>query len=448
MRYLPLTDEDRRAMLRKIGAASVDALFGDVPPSVNQSADEALPGGMSEISVERALMSLAARNLSPSRAPCFLGAGAYRHHIPASVDHLIQRGEFMTAYTPYQPEIAQGTLQALFEFQTQTAILTALDIANASIYDGATACAEAVLMAHRMTKRPKAILSSALHPHYAQTTRTLSEYAQYQTTVARHQSGDFAPLIKALDGDTAALVVQNPDLFGAVADLTPLAAAAHEAGALLIYVFNETVSLGLLRAPGDVGADIAAGEGQSLGNPLSFGGPYVGLLAARAKCLRQMPGRLCGMTEDAEGRAGFVLTLAAREQHIRRERATSNICTNAGLCALAFSCHLTLLGGEGLYRLAKINHARARSLAKRLSEIKHVRLTTPLFFNEFTLETPIGGAELMDALAEKGILGGVPLSRLLPDEEARQKSVLVAATEMNSEEECALYAEALAACLS
>ena len=448
MRYLPLSPSDRALMLERIGVADINALFAGVPSAVSQKADDTLPPSMSEIDVQRAISAIVQKNQSAAHAPSFLGGGAYRHHIPASVDHIIQRSEFMTAYTPYQPEIAQGTLQMLFEFQTQTALLTAMDVANASMYDGATACAEAVLMAHRATKRPKALISSALHPHYAQTVQTLSEYAGYEVQMLRHQPAKPENILEALDDDTACLVVQNPDLFGGVADLEPLAKAAHEKGALLISVFNEAVSLGLLPAPGLKGADIVAGEGQSLGNPLSFGGPYVGLLAAKERFMRQIPGRLCGRAKDADGKEGFVLTLAAREQHIRREKATSNICTNSGLCALAFSAHLALLGGQGLWKLAKINHARASALAQKLTSIKAVKNITPVFFNEFTIETPLEGAEVIDALLQKNILGGIPLSRLLPHEEEHKNRILVAATEMNSEEEIDLYAQALKECLA
>ncbi len=441
MRYLPLSEADRAQMLAAIGVQTIDGLFRDVPPHLLNPPLN-LPPPMSEIQVERALAACAAKNRAAEGGPSFLGAGAYRHHIPASVDHLIQRSEFMTAYTPYQPEIAQGTLQMLFEFQTQTALLTGMDVANASMYDGSNACAEAVLMAHRITKRPKAVLSPALHPHYRACVETLSGFAGKEVVEAT-PAGGLQAMTSAIDADTACLVVQNPDAFGAIADLAPLAEAAHARGALLIAVFTEALALAAIKPPGEMGADIAVGEGQSFGNPTNFGGPYLGLFAAREKFLRQMPGRLCGEARDAQGRRGYVLTLAAREQHIRRERATSNICTNAGLCCLAFTCHLALLGGEGLARLAAVNHAAAVQLAEALEAIPGVRQRTPDFFNEFTFETPIPGAELTAELARQNILAGVPASRLWPERENLKNCVITAATELNTAEDVNAYASAL-----
>src|SRR5579872_3204972 len=357
MRYLPLTDVDRSEMLAVIGAPSIDALFADVPAAARLSGAVDLPQHAGELEVERRLGALAARNRAAGAGPFFCGAGAYRHHVPASVDHIIQRSEFLTSYTPYQPEIAQGTLQVLFEFQTQVAALTGLPVANASLYDGSTGCAEAVLMAARVTKRGKAVLSGGLHPHYAEACWTLAHTAGVETMRLAAAIDAEAAVIAAIDADTACVVVQTPNVFGTGTDVTAIAEAAHAAGALLIVVTIEAVSYGLLKSPGEMGADIAVAEGQSIGNGLNFGGPYVGLFAAKAAHLRQMPGRLAGETVDAQGRRGFVLTLSTREQHIRREKATSNICTNSGLCALAFTVHMSLLGQTGLRRLAKINHA-------------------------------------------------------------------------------------------
>jgi glycine dehydrogenase subunit 1 len=442
MRYLPLTEDDRRAMCATIGVSSVDALFADVPAPA-RGAQIDLPRHAGEIEVERALSRLAARNEAAGSVPFFCGAGAYRHHVPASVDHLIQRSEFLTSYTPYQPEIAQGTLQVLFEFQTQVALLTGMDVANASLYDGSTAAAEAVMMAHRLTGRGRVLLAGNLHPHYAGTIRTVAEQAG--EIVSLPPSPENAEALSAsIDGATSCVVVQNPDVFGNLRDLAPLARAAHEAGALLIVVVTEAVSLGLVAPPGAMGADIVAAEGQSIGNGLNFGGPYVGLFAAREKFLRQMPGRLAGETRDADGRRGYVLTLSAREQHIRREKATSNICTNSGLCALAFTIHLSLLGEQGLTRLAKINHAKAMALADRLAYIAGVRLVTPHFFNEFTLALPVDAASAVAALARRGILGGVPASRLYPHTEDMCRHLIVAATETNTEEDMDAFAHALA----
>ncbi|MFP5435369.1 MAG: aminomethyl-transferring glycine dehydrogenase subunit GcvPA, partial [Alphaproteobacteria bacterium] len=389
MRYLPLTDTDRQAMLATIGAASIDDLFVDVPAEARLSGQiEGLPDHASELAVERHMSKLARQNLSAGEAPFFLGAGAYKHHVPASVDHLIQRGEFLTAYTPYQPEIAQGTLQVLFEFQTQVARLLGCDVANASMYDGSTACWEAIGMARRITKRGKAILSSGLHPHYVSVARTM---AKFTGDVLAHEAPtltaqtDIDALIAAIDKDVSCVVVQYPDILGRIADLTPLADAAHAAGALLVAVVTEPVALGALVPPGEMGADIVVGEGQSIGVGLQFGGPYLGLFACKQKYVRQMPGRLCGETVDAAGKRGFVLTLSTREQHIRREKATSNICTNSGLCALAFSIHMTLLGERGLRDMASLNHGLAVQAADRLAQVPGVTLLNDSFFNEFTL---------------------------------------------------------------
>jgi len=443
MRYLPLTPDDRAAMLAKIGAPNVDALFRDVPKAavVSRSAFD-LPDTQGELEVERTLSRMAARNVSAGSVPFFCGAGAYKHHVPAAVDHLIQRSEFLTSYTPYQPEIAQGTLQYLFEFQTQVALLTGMEVANASLYDGSTATAEAVLMAQRLTKRPKAILSGGLHPHYAETVETVANLSGevVRAPVTPGKAEDIAALI---DDQTACVVVQSPDVFGLIRDLKPIAEAAHAKGALLIAVVTEIVSLGLLEPPGHQGADIVAAEGQSIGSGLNFGGPYVGLFATREKFIRQMPGRLCGETVDANGRRGYVLTLSTREQHIRRDKATSNICTNSGLCCLAFTIHLSLLGEDGLTRLARANHARASALADRLSRLKGVQLVTPSFFNEFTIRLPKPAASVVDALAEKKIIAGVPASRLWPHERDLRDLLIVAATETVSDDDCDAFVKAL-----
>src|SRR5690349_17161703 len=412
MRYHPLTPDDRLAMLERIGVTSVDTLFRDVPPAavVPLSAFD-LPNTQGEMEVERHLARLAAKNVAAGAGPFFCGAGAYKQHILAAVDHLIQRSEFLTSYTPYQPGIAQGTLQYMFEFQTQVALLTAMEVANASLYDGSTATAEAVLMAQRITRRPKAILSGGLHPHYAETVETMATLSG-QVVRATTTPGKADNVIAMIDDQTACVVVQSPDVFGLIRDLKPIAAAAHAKGALLIAVVTEIVSLGLLEAPGAQGADIVAAEGQSIGNGLNFGGPYVGLFATREKFLRQMPGRLTGETVDAGGKRGYVLTLSTREQHIRREKATSNICTNSGLCTLAFTIHLSLLGEEGFTRLARLNHAKASALADRLAAIPGVDVVTPAFFNEFTLKLSKPAAAVVDALAARGVLAGVPASRL------------------------------------
>ena len=451
MRYLPLTDPDRDAMLRVIGAPSIDALFVDVPEEAQLTGKiRDLPDHMPEMLVERHFSDLARKNRAAANHPFFLGCGAYRHHVPASVDHLIQRGEFLTAYTPYQPDIAQGTLQMLFEFQTQVARLFGCDVANASMYDGSTACWEAVSMAGRITKRKRAVLSSGLHPHYVAVAQTMARFTGDVLDVATPElvaETDETRLLAAIDGKTSCVVVQYPDILGRIGDLGAIAAKAHEHGALLIAVVTEPVALGAIKSPGEMGADIVVGEGQSIGVGLQFGGPYVGLFACKEKFVRQMPGRLCGETVDAEGKRGFVLTLSTREQHIRREKATSNICTNSGLCALAFSIHMTLLGEKGLRELAAVNHANACVAADRLAQIPGVELVNTSFFNEFTLKLPKEARPIVRALADKGVLGGVSLGRLYPDDGAIEHGLVVAVTETVSAEDIETFATSLAEAL-
>ncbi|MEL6529679.1 MAG: aminomethyl-transferring glycine dehydrogenase subunit GcvPA [Pseudomonadota bacterium] len=454
MRYLPLTDTDRADMLELIGASSIDDLFVDVPEVARLDGPiRDLPMHASEMAVERHMKGLASKNLAAGDAPFFLGAGAYRHHIPASVDTVIQRGEFLTAYTPYQPEIAQGTLQMLFEFQTQVARLYGCAVANASLYDGSTACWEAVAMAGRVTKRKRAVLSGALHPHYAQVVKTMAQFTG--DTIADAQPAiqtepDLEGLISRIDEETACVVVQYPDILGRVSDLSKVAEAAHAKGALLVAVNTEPVALGAIQSPGELGADIVVGEGQAIGVGLQFGGPYLGLFAVRnPKHVRQMPGRLCGETTDAEGRRGFVLTLSTREQHIRREKATSNICTNSGLCALAFSVHMTLLGEKGLRELAAENHRLACLAADRLEKVPGVKLLNNAFFNEFTLMLDGKPArDIVRELADRGVLGGVSLGRLYPGVEALEHALLVTVTELTTEEDIETLATELEGVLS
>ncbi|MCX5512362.1 aminomethyl-transferring glycine dehydrogenase [Kaistia algarum] len=442
MRFLPHSEADRGAMLAKIGVASIDELFADIPARLRVKGLD-LPSVAGEMSVERTLGRMAAKNVPASSVPFFVGAGAYKHHVPASVDHLIQRSEFLTSYTPYQPEITQGTLQVLFEFQTQVANLTGMEVANASMYDGSTATAEAVLMAHRVTKRKKAVLAGGLHPHYRAVVETTSAMAGDAVVALPPDPTATEDILAAIDGETSCVVVQSPSFYGHLIDLAPIAQKAHSVGALLVAVFTEAMSLGLVEPPGAQGADIVVGEGQSIGNPLTFGGPYVGLFATRQKFVRQMPGRLCGETVDAEGRRGFVLTLSTREQHIRRDKATSNICTNSGLCALAFTIHMTLLGEKGLGRVARINHANAVELAEMLVEVPGVALLNDSFFNEFTLRLPKDAAEVVEALAARGILAGVPVSRLEPGRPELANLLVVASTEVNTVEDRTTFAAAL-----
>lgn len=443
MRYLPHSEADREAMLARIGVDVIDDLFVDVPKEKLLEGMLDLPAAKSELEVERILGRMAGANVAAGSVPFFVGAGAYRHHLPASVDHLIQRSEFLTSYTPYQPEVSQGTLQYLFEFQTQVANLTAMEVANASMYDGSTGTAEAVQMAHRLTRRKKAVLSGGLHPQYRAVVETVSDMAGDDVAALSPDPAGTEDLLAAIDPDTSCVVIQSPSFYGHIVDLKPIAEKAHAVGALVIAVFTEVVALGAIEPPGAQGADIVVGEGQSIGNPLSFGGPYVGLFATRQKFVRQMPGRLCGETVDAEGRRGFVLTLSTREQHIRRDRATSNICTNSGLCCLAFAIHMTLLGETGLTRLATINHAHAVALAELLSEVPGVSVLNETLFNEFTIRVPGDAAAVIEKLAERGVLGGVPVSRLERDRPDLADLIVVAATELNTDADRAEYAKAL-----
>lgn len=447
MRYLPLTDVDRMQMLGVIGAKSVDDLFVDVPNGALLKDLIDLPRAQGEIEVHRHLQRLAEKNTPAGRTAFFLGAGAYRHHVPASVDHLIQRSEFLTAYTPYQPEIAQGTLQALYEFQSQVAMLLDMDVANASMYDGSTACAEAAMMAARVTKRRRIVFSGGVHPHYVDTARTACEALGLEVVALPATVDDEAAVTKHLGADVAAVIVQTPNVFGTITDLTKIGEAARGAGALMVATFTECVAFGLVEPPGAMGADIVCGEGQSIGNSLNFGGPYVGLFAVKEKYVRQMPGRVAGETVDADGKRGFVLTLSTREQHIRREKATSNICTNSGLCQLAWTIHMTLLGEKGLRQLATLNHEKAVALADALGKVPGVEVLTKRFFNEIALKLPKPAQVVVDTLADRGVIAGVAMSRL--NRRAGMDDVLIAcATEMNTDEDVAAYAKALMEVLS
>ena len=448
MRYLPLTEADRSAMLKTIGIASIDALFAEVPAAARLHELLDLPRAQGELDVERAIGHMAARNVAAGSAPFFVGGGAYRHHVPAAVDHLIQRGEFLTSYTPYQPEIAQGTLQYLFEFQTQVALVTGMEVANASLYDGADSCVEAVMMANRVTGRKRAVLSGGLHPHYREVCATYARFVGFEIADQGPSPGREEGLGELVDGATSCVVVQNPDFWGELHDWSALAQACHDQGALLVVVVTEILSLGVVKPPGEMGADIVAAEGQSLGNALNFGGPFLGLFASRDKFVRQMPGRLVGETVDAAGRRGWVLTLSTREQHIRRERATSNVCTNSGLCALAFTIHLALLGEDGLTRLARLNHAAAVRLAERIERVPRVNLVNRSFFNEFTLRLPCPAKPVVEALAQRKILGGIPVSRLYPERPKLANLMVVAVTETVTDNDMTQLEEGLREVLS
>ena len=443
MRYLPLNENDRQAMLETVGVKNIDALFEDVPKAARLDGLVDLPTHKTEAEVDHYLSAMAGQNMAAGDGPFFLGAGAYRHHIPASVDHLIQRSEFLTAYTPYQPEISQGTLQVLFEFQTQVAMLTGMDVANASMYDGSTACAEAALMACRVKRRSQIKMASGVHPHYVATTYNQCRLRDIELDRPDAKPGHDKDVLEGLDKDIAAIVVQSPNVFGEIIDLQPYADAAHAVGALLIAVFTEPVALGAIKSPGEMGADIVVGEGQSIGVGLNFGGPYVGLFACTQKLVRQMPGRVCGETVDAEGKRGFVLTLSTREQHIRRAKATSNICTNSGLCTVAFSIHMSLLGEAGLRHLALLNHEKACQLADRLNALDGVELVTKNFFNEFTVRLSKPATDVVDHMVTRNVLAGVPASRLTANANTQDDLLIIAVTETNSDRDLDAYVDAL-----
>ncbi len=445
MRFIPHTDEDIRAMLETVGVDRVEDLFVGVPPGLRLRSPLDLPPPQAEGELLRSLQRLASVNATPENHLSFLGGGAYHHFIPSAVDQLVSRSEFYTAYTPYQPEISQGTLQAIFEFQTLICQLTGMDVANASLYDGASACAEGVLMAVRATRRHRVLLSAALHPEYRATIATYCRYLDVELVeipIDADGRTDKKLLAASLDPATAAVVVGYPNFFGVIEDLAPLAEVAQGAGARLVAAVQEPVALGLLKSPGELGADIVAGEGQSFGIPVSFGGPYLGFFAAREKDLRTMPGRLVGETVDLEGRRGFVLTLATREQHIRREKATSNICSNQGLCALMATVYLSLLGKTGLREVAEQSLAKAEYAKARIGVLPG--FTLPFAgptFNEFVVEAEEGAAAVLARLEEQKILGGIPLGKSAP---GMDKRFLVCVTEQNSREEIDLLAAALA----
>jgi glycine dehydrogenase subunit 1 len=443
MRYIPHTDDDVRGMLATIGAPSVDALFECVPEELRLGRALALPAAGSEQEVLAELTELAARNAHSGSHAWFLGAGSYAHFVPTAIDALASRGEFYTAYTPYQAEISQGTLQTIFEWQTMMAGLTGLEVSNASMYDGASATAEAALMALRITRRRKVAVSAALHPHYRAVLETyLGGLDAELVEIPRSAAGTTSAAGAKIDAETACVVLQQPNFFGAVEDLAAAAEAARAGGALLVSVTTEALSLALLRAPGACGADIACGEAQSFGVPTGFGGPHLGFLCTRTRHVRQLPGRLVGATEDARGRRGFVLTLSTREQHIRRERATSNICTNQGLCLLMATIYLALLGRRGLRQLAEQNLAKAEYAKARLESAGLRRVFPAPTFNEFAV-APRGPAEAALARARAaGIVAGLDLAPYAPE---LGPALLVCATELATREQIDRLAEVLGA---
>jgi glycine dehydrogenase subunit 1 len=439
--YIPNTDADRAKMLETLGINSVEELF-EIIPAQERYPQLDLPDPLSEMEVKRLLRGLADKNSDLNHHPCFLGAGSYHHFVPSVVDHITSRGEFYTAYTPYQPEISQGTLTSIYEFQSMVCALTGMDAANASMYDGATAMAEAGLMAARVTRRYKLLVASSIHSTYRRVLRTYTQGIGMEIQeVGRAEDGvvDTSQAEQLLDDGTAALLVQHPNFLGGLEDLALLSELAHSVGALLV-VCADPISLGLLKAPGDLGADIVVGEGQCLGNPPSYGGPYVGLFACRQKYLRQIPGRLVGRTVDAEGRRGFVLTLQPREQHIRREKATSNICTNEALVALAAGTYLAVMGRQGLQQVAELCYHKAHYAAASIAALPGYERLGGRFFKEFVIQAPVPPSEVNARLWGHGIIGGYELARDYPD---LAQCLLFCVTEMNTRQDIDHLVEAL-----
>ncbi|CUU04971.1 glycine dehydrogenase (decarboxylating) alpha subunit [Armatimonadetes bacterium GBS] len=444
MRYIPHTEEDIQQMLATIGVASIRDLFQDIPDSLYLKEPLPIPDGLDEHALFKRLARLASQNADTTRYLSFLGAGAYDHFIPSIVQTLISRGEFLTAYTPYQPEASQGLLQSIFEFQTMVCELTGMEVANASMYDASTALAESALMACQITGRSRVIASQAIHPHYRQVLRTYLWTNSRELVEIPHAEGitDSDALRAAIDDQTACVLVQYPNFFGLIEPLAPMVETAHQHGALAI-VCADPMALGVLKPPGEYGVDIVVGEGQSLGNAMGFGGPFLGLFACKQEYVRRIPGRIVGQTTDSEGRRGFVMTLRTREQDIRREKATSNICTNEALCALASTIFMSALGKQGFRELAETCTQKAHYAAQRLTEIPGVALRFPKtpFFKEFVLELPLSARAVCDRLLDKQILAGLPLEPYYPNME---NALLVCVTETRTREEIETFAESLA----
>ena len=442
MRYIPNSPEEREEMLAVVGLKNAEELFRSIPKEVQLGRPLNVTDPLAESEVIAAMETMAARNTATTK-PSFLGAGVYSHFSPTVVDHLIQRSEFFTSYTPYQPEIAQGTLQYIFEFQTLVCQLTGMEVANASMYDGSTAMAEAYLMAQRVTRREKIVVAKSVHPEYREVATTYDQHGDSEIVeIGFDETTGRVNGLEALDDKTAALVVQSPNFFGCIEDLNVLADAAHAVGALFIVVVTEAISFGLLKTPGECGADIVVGEGQSWGVPMSFGGPHVGFFATQEKFVRQMPGRLCGVAYDKNGNRGFVLTLSTREQHIRREKATSNICTNQGLIALAATIYMETMGKQGLQEVAMQNAQKAAYAAKQIAAIDGYSMpfTSPTF-NEFVVRGPRPASEILESVREKGIIGGLALSKYYG---GHDNDFLVCVTETNSREQIDALVESLA----
>ncbi|MBM4387076.1 MAG: aminomethyl-transferring glycine dehydrogenase subunit GcvPA [Deltaproteobacteria bacterium] len=432
MRYIPHTDDDISAMLDKIGVSSIEELFKPIPEYLRKDVKLILPEAAAEPELIGEISGFAGENTPVSRLHSFLGAGAYDHYIPSAIRHLLLRGEFYTAYTPYQSELSQGTLTSIFEFQTMIAGILGMDVANASMYDGASASAEAILMAQRITRRDGVLVSGALHPEFTETIRCfLDNEAENLRIIPFSSDGrtDIPAIEGSLGKDTAAVLIASPNFFGCIEEISKIAALVHQREAILITAFTEPYAFGLIDPPGNSGADITAGEGQSFGLSLNFGGPLLGLFACKEQYLKTIPGRLVGQAKDKNGRRSYVLTLAAREQHIRRERATSNICTNQGLCALAASIHLSLLGREGFKKISKYNHLLSEYLKKRLAGTGKAKFPFDApTYNEFVAEIPADAGEFFENASKKGVICGFPLSRFFPEMKNR---LLITVTEKN-----------------
>jgi len=447
MRYISNTPAQQREMLATIGVGSIEDLLARIPTKARLSRPLNVPAAMAETDLVRHLRALAALNASADDYACFLGAGSYDHSVPSPINHLISRGEFFTAYTPYQPEASQGTLRSIFEYQSMMAELTGMDVANASLYDGASSVAEAVLMAHAATERSAIVLSKGLNPLYRQVVETYCEGPGIRLKSAPIGDGatDLDALRKAVSGQTAAVVIQHPNFFGCLEDVKAAADIAHAQGALLVVV-ADPVNLGLLTPPGALGADLVVGEGQGLGVPMSFGGPSLGVFAAKQELVRRMPGRLVGATVDLDGQRGFVLTLQTREQHIRREKATSNICTNVALCALMATIYVSIMGKAGMRKVGELSTAKAHYAAETFAKVPGVRLRFAApFFKEFTLQLPKSPERIAKRLMKDQILAGVPLKAF---DRSQKECLLVAVTEQRTRAEIDAYAAALAAAVA
>jgi glycine dehydrogenase subunit 1 len=441
MRYIPNSPEEREEMLAMLGLSNADELFRSIPADVQLGRQLNVTEPLAESEVITEMERMGARNTAATK-PSFLGAGVYSHYSPTIVDHLIQRSEFFTSYTPYQPEISQGTLQYIFEFQSLVCQLTGMEVANASMYDGSTAMAEAYLMARRVTRRDKIVVAESVHPEYREVAKTYGQHGDsvIETVGYNRETGRVGEL-SSLDDKTAALVVQSPNFFGCIEDLESLAEQAHAVGALFVVVVTEAISFGLLKPPGACGADIVVGEGQSWGVPMSFGGPHVGIFATQEKFVRQMPGRLCGIAYDKNGNRGFVLTLSTREQHIRREKATSNICTNQGLIALAATIYMETMGKQGLQEVAMQNAQKAAYAKQKIGEIEgySIAFSSPTF-NEFVVRGPRSAVETLEAARSNGLVGGLALSKYYG---GHDNDILVCVTETNTREQIEALAEVL-----